>query len=137
MSENMQIFELAKKLKKCREAKSELEKQQKALTEEINKLEYQLSDLMAETECPSFSCAGKLFYLSSHVHASALNGHKEKLYQTLKENGYGDLVVETVNSRTLDSFVKERMEENNGILPEWLEDAVSVYEQVKVNMRRS
>ena len=137
MSENMQIFELAKKLKKCKEAKSELEKQQKALTEEINKLEYQLSDLMAETECPSFACAGKLFYLCNHVHASALDGNKEKLYQTLKENGYGDLVVETVNSKTLDSFVKEQMEENNGILPEWLEDAVSVYEQVKVNMRKN
>ena len=137
MSENMQIFELAKKLKERREAKSELEKQQKALTEEINKLEYQLSDLMTEMECPSFACAGKLFYLCNHVHASALGGNKEKLYQTLKENGYGDLVVETVNSRTLDSFVKERMEENNGILPEWLEGAVSVYEQVKVNMRRS
>ena len=137
MSENMQIFELAKKLKKCKEAKSELEKQQKALTEEINQLEYQLSDLMAETECPSFACAGKLFYLCNHVHASALDGNKEKLYQTLKENGYGDLVVETVNSKTLDSFVKEQMEENNGILPEWLEDAVSVYEQVKVNMRKN
>ena len=90
-----------------------------------------------ETECPSFACAGKLFYLCNHVHASALDGNKEKLYQTLKKNGYGDLVTETINSKTLDSFVKDQMEENNGILPEWLEGAVSVYEQVKVNMRKN
>ena len=136
MSENMQIFELAKKLKERKEAKSELEKKEKELTAEITAIDRELSELMMETECPSFSCAGKLFYLCNHVHASALDGNKEKLYQTLKKNGYGDLVTETVNSKTLDSFVKDQMEENNGILPEWLEGAVSVYEQVKVNMKR-
>ena len=137
MSENMQIFELAKKLKERKEAKSELEKKEKELTAEITAIDRELSELMMETECPSFACAGKLFYLCNHVHASALDGNKEKLYQTLKKNGYGDLVTETVNSKTLDSFVKDQMEENNGILPEWLEGAVSVYEQVKVNMRKN
>lgn len=137
MSENMQIFELAKRMKECREARDELEKKKKELNEEIDRLDRQLSDLMAETECPSFSCAGKLFYLSSHIHASALNGNKEKLHEVLRQNGYGDLIVESVNSRTLDSFVKERMAENDDQLPEWLASAVSVYEQVKVNMRKN
>ena len=60
MSENMQIFELAKKLKERKEAKSELEKKEKELTAEITAIDRELSELMMETECPSFSCAGNM-----------------------------------------------------------------------------
>lgn len=134
---SMSSFEPAKRMKECREARDELEKKKKKLNEEIDRLDRQLSDLMAETECSSFSCAGKLFYLSSHIYASALNSNKEKPHEVLRQNGYGDLIVENVNSRTLDSFVKERMAENGDQLPEWLASAVSVYEQIKVNMRKN
>ena len=56
--------------------------------------------------------------------------------QSLKDNGYGSLVVETVNANTLSSFVKEQKAENNDEVPSWLSDVISVFEKVSVGVRK-
>lgn len=56
--------------------------------------------------------------------------------QTLKDQGYGSIVVETVNANTLASFVKEQMAANEDVLPEWLSDVVSTFEKVSVGVRK-
>jgi hypothetical protein len=56
--------------------------------------------------------------------------------RTLKDNGYGSLVVETVNANTLASFVKEQKAANEDEVPAWLSDVVSVYEKVSVGVRK-
>ena len=54
----------------------------------------------------------------------------------LKENGFGALVVETVNSNTLSSFIKEQMAENDDEIPEWLKENVNTFEKVSVGIRK-
>ena len=56
--------------------------------------------------------------------------------QTLKDQGYGSIVVETVNANTLAFFVKEQMAEHGEELPDWLSAVVSTYEKVSVGVRR-
>ena len=56
--------------------------------------------------------------------------------QILKEQGYGSIVVETINANTLASFVKEQMAANEDVLPEWLADVVSTFEKVSVGVRK-
>lgn len=51
-------------------------------------------------------------------------GHKEELYAALKENGYGDMVYETVNANSLSAFVKEQISENQDTIPDWLNGLV-------------
>ena len=61
----------------------------------------------------------------------------EELYTALKNAGYGDLVVETVNPSSLSAFVKEQISENGETLPEWLDGLVNVFEKTSISMRKS
>ena len=78
-----------------------------------------------------------VFHYRYHCEISILHlNATEKTMQSLKDNGYGSLVVETVNANTLSSFVKEQKAENNDEVPSWLSDVISVFEKVSVGVRK-
>ena len=131
------IFEMADRLKSLKKQKKDLEDSVKALSSEIEELDRQLSDAMTEAELDRFSRNGSTFYLYSRLYASPSAGRKDAMMQALKQNGYGSLVVESVNSKTLSSFVREQMEANEGNIPSWLSDTVSTYEKISVGIRKS
>ena len=133
---NDEMFEMADRLKAARDRKDELKEQLKAAEAEVDGLDLALSDKMAEQEVERFSRNGNTFYLNSRLYASPAAGRKDDLTRTLKENGYGSLVVETVNANTLASFIKEQKAANDDEVPAWLSDVVSVYEKVSVGVRR-
>ena len=134
--ENKELFELADQLKAAKDRKKELDAQTKENNAEIERLDLALSEGMAEAECDRFSRNGYTFYLNSRLFASPAAGRKEDMMQALKDNGYGDLVVETVNAGTLSSFCKEQMAANEDELPDWLSDVVSTYEKVSIGVRK-
>ena len=131
------IFEMADRLKLLKKQKKDLEDSVKALSSEIEELDRQLSDAMTEAELDRFSRNGSTFYLHSRLYASPSTGRKDAMMQALKQNGYGSLVVESVNSNTLSSFVREQMEANEGNIPSWLGDTISTYEKISVGIRKS
>ncbi len=131
------IFEMADRLKSLKKQKKDLEDSVKAIGSEIEELDRQLSDAMAETQLDSFSRNGSTFYLYSRLYASPSTGRKDAMMLALKQNGYGSLVVESVNSKTLSSFVREQMDANEGNIPSWLSDTVSTYEKISVGIRKS
>lgn len=133
---NQEIFEMADKLKAAKDRKKELDAQIKDVNAEIDSLDLALSDAMAEAELERFSRNGSTFYLNTRLFASPAAGRKDDLMQTLKDQGYGSIVVETVNANTLASFVKEQMAANKDVLPEWLSDVVSTFEKVSVGVRK-
>ena len=131
------MFELADRLKELRERKVELADETKANNAEIEQAEYDLSQLMAQTETQSFQRAGTLFYLTTKTYASADKEHKDELFDVLRNEGYGSLITETVNANSLSAFVKEQMSENDDVLPDWLEGKVNVFDKVTVALRKS
>ena len=131
------MFELADRLKELRERKAELADETKANNAEIEQAEYDLSQLMAQTETQSFQRAGTLFYLTTKTYASADKEHKDELFDALRNEGYGSLITETVNANSLSAFVKEQMSENDDVLPDWLEGKVNVLDKVTVALRKS
>ena len=131
------MFELADRLKELRERKAELADETKANKAEIEQAEYDLSQLMAQTETQSFQKAGTLFYLTTKTYASADKEHKDELFDALRNEGYGSLITETVNANSLSAFVKEQMSENDDVLPDWLEGKVNVFDKVTVALRKS
>ena len=137
------MFELADELKRLRDLKSDLSDEVKNVTAQIDEVDYRLSELMAETETQNFTRAGTMFCLTTKTRASAIAGMKTELFDALKENGYGDLVYETVNANSLSSFVKEQIEENAGsscgsdTLPDWLTGLVNVFDKVTVGVRKA
>lgn len=130
------MFALADRLKGLREQKKQAEQQVKELTSAIEETDYQLSELMAQTETQSFSRAGTLFYLTTTTRASAQAERKTELYDALRREGFGDLVYETVNANSLSAFVREQKSENEDILPDWLTGLVNVYEKTSVGVRK-
>lgn len=134
--ENVQIFEMADRLKTLQEKKKELEAEAKAIGAEIDGLDLALSDAMADAELDRFSRNGSTFYLKSRLFASPAAGRKDEMMQALKDNGYGSLVTETVNANTLASFIKEQREITGEDVPGWLADTVSTFEKVSVGIRK-
>ncbi|GHV33142.1 hypothetical protein FACS18949_06300 [Clostridia bacterium] len=135
MSEEM--FALADKLKTLRDLKRDLEAQIKETTDKIDTTDYKLSELMAESETQNFTRAGTMFCLTTKTRASAVAGDKSELFNALREQGYGDLVYETINTNSLSSFVRERIEENEDKLPDWLIGKVNVFDKTTVSVRKS
>lgn len=133
----LNMYEIAEQLKQLREEKKDAEQRVKDINAEIDKTEYALVQLMAETETQNFTRAGTMFSLTTKTRASAVAGHKDELYSALKENGFGDLVYETVNSNSLSAFVKEQIAENQDNVPDWLNGLINVYEQTTVSVRKS
>lgn len=135
--ENAQIFEMADRLKAAKELKKDLDAQVKAVNAEIEQLDRDLSDAMAEQELDKFTRNGSTFYLNSRLFASPAADRKEELFAALKENGYGSLVTETVNANTLASFCKEQLAAHEDELPAWLDHVVSTFEKVTVGVRKA
>lgn len=134
--ENTRIFELADTLKALKEQKKELDTQTKAIAAEIERIDLELSDAMAEAECERFSRNGSTFYLNSRLYASPVAGRKGEMIMALKANGYSDIVTETVNANTLASFVKEQTTLNDDVTPAWLTEVVNTFEKVSVGIRK-
>lgn len=134
---NQEIFILADRLKEAKDRKKEMEAKVKELTTEIEQLDRYLSDAMAEEEVEKFSRNGNTFYLSTRLYASPLAGQKEELFRALRENGFGELITETVNAQTLSSFVKEQTKENGEVVPEWIAKVTNVFEKVSVGIRKA
>jgi len=141
--ENNTMFDLADELKRLRDLKADLEAQIKDVIAWIDETDYRLSELMAETETQNFTRAGTMFCLTTKTRASAVADRKGELYAALKEQGYGDLVYETVNANSLSSFVKEQIEQNgdahggDGRLPAWLMGLVNVFDKTTVGVRKA
>ena len=135
---SQEIFGLADALQEKKQLKATLEDQLSAVNEEIAKIDRELSDAMAEAECPKFTHSGSTFYLSTKLYASPKAGMKEELIEALKKNGYGDLVSETVNANTLSSFCKGLLSEcvSEEQLPAWLQDVVNTFDKVTVGVRK-
>jgi len=131
------MFTLAEELKTLRDSKKEAEQKVKDVNAELDKVERELADLMAGTETQNFTKSGTMYSLTVKNRASAVAERKDKLYDALKKNGYGDLVYETVNANSLSAFVNEQVAQNEDNLPAWLEGLVNIYEQAKVSVRKA
>lgn len=135
--EETRLFEWADKLKALRDRKDELEAELKQVNMDIDNADWHLSNLMAETETQNFTRAGTMFCLTTKTRASARAGQKNELFAALRDEGYGDMITETVNANSLSSFVKEQIAENGDALPDWLDGLVSVFEKTTVGVRKA
>ena len=131
-----EMFKLAEKLKALKDEKADLETRLKEVNATIDSVDFELATMMMDSETQNFTVAGTMFCLTNKVRASAVADRKEELYETLRNEGYGDLVYETVNANSLSAFVKEQMEEHDDV-PEWLNGLVNVFEKTTVGVRKA
>ena len=134
--DNNVMFELADRFKDLKERKKQKELELKNINDMIFEVESALMEFMTLSEIQNFTHSGTTYALRTSLKDSAVAGRKEELYTLLKDAGYGDLVIETVNPSSLSAFVKEQILENENELPSWLDGLVKVFEKNTVSTRK-
>ena len=104
------LIKLADQLVELRDTKNQLAKDTKDNNAAIDDAQQKLWDAMVEAEMSSFAHNGKSFSLSEVPYASPTAGRAPEVYVWMKENGYADLVKETINAQTFAATVREMME---------------------------
>lgn len=132
---------------KVREYQKVLEKKDELadLTKENNRLkdelEQEICQMMIDEEKPDTTVDGYKYSLKQETMYSKLSEEKlmEKnidFFELLREQGFGDIIVEKVDPRTLNSTMKGVVEEQ-GELPQELAEALSVYEKLGIQRRKA
>lgn len=121
--------------------KDELAKLVKENNKAVEDLEQEIAQMMVDEEKPDTTVDGFKYSLQEKTIYSKIGEDKlmEKgldFFEVLREEGFGDLIVERVDSRTSNSAMNNLVEET-GELPEGLAECLNVYSQLKVSKRKA
>lgn len=136
----MDLLEMVKHYQSLLETKDDLAEQTKANNAAIEAAKAEITQQMVDDECPRISTGGYCFSLTAktsytkrsdaELAESGLN-----FLDTLREEGLGDIIVEKVDPRTLQSTVKAYVEEH-GELSEGLEGIIRTFDYNDITRRK-
>jgi hypothetical protein len=117
----MTLTELAQRFRELKDRKDSLNAELKELQEELSRLETELlPQKMEENEIEKFTTDGVgTIFTQVKVYASVVKADETSLHNWLRDQGHGALIKETVAPGTLNSFVKEQLEQGTD-LPEFI-----------------
>lgn len=120
--------------------KDELAKLVKLNNELLDELEQVICQMMVDEEKPSTVVDGFTYSLNqktmySKKSEAALSASGIDFFETLREQGLGDLIVEKVDPRTLQSSINAMAEA--GDIPEELLECLNVYEKLTLSKRKA
>ena len=136
----MGLLEMVNEYQELLEAKEGLAEATKNNNKAIEEKKQEIAQQMIDDDCPKISCSGYTFSLAdktiySKKSEEALQEAGLDFLDVLREQGLGDIIVETVNSRTLQSTVANLVEEQ-GELPDELAEVLNVYETFDITRRK-
>ncbi len=136
----MKLLEMLKGYQALLEKKDDLAEQTKANNAAIEAAKAEITQQMIDDECPRISTGGYCFSLTaktSYTKRSDAELAESGLdfLDTLREEGLGDIIVEKVDPRTLQSTVKAYIEEH-GDLSEGLEAIIRSYDYNDITRRK-
>ena len=130
------IFELIDQYKELLDQKEALTDAAKANNKRIEEIRDALAARMMEEEVTKVSRSGFSYSLSEKTKFSKKAGMEEELFEALRMNGLGDLIVPAVAPQTLQAAMKNLMEENGDELPEEFSEVLNVYSYLDVSKRK-
>lgn len=136
----MELFAKIDQLKAALDRKDELKEKTKENNKEIEELKQEIAQQMIDAECPSISRNGFRYSLQektcySKKSEEALAEVGIDFHSVLRAAGFGELIVETVNARSLQSSLANYVEEHEE-LPEILAPAINTYEMLDIIKRK-
>ena len=136
----MDLLEKVKHYQTLLETKEDLAGRTKANNAAIEAAKAEIAQQMVDDECPRISTGGYCFSLTAktsytkrsdaELAESGLN-----FLDTLREEGLGDIIVEKVDPRTLQSTVKAYVDEH-GELSEGLEGIIRTFDYNDITRRK-
>lgn len=137
----MTLDDKVRAYKELLDKKDELAEQTKLNNKAVEDLEQEIAQMMVDEEKPDTTVDGFKYSLQEKTIYSKIG--EEKLmemgvdfFDVLREQGFEHLIVERVDSRTLNSAMNNLVEEQ-GELPEELAECLNVYSQLKVSKRKA
>lgn len=135
------LTEMARSLNALMEKKAEIEQREKDIKTEIQKVKDQMADQFVDDDVDSISVDGYTFAPKAKTAYSkrsdaALEEAGLVYFEVLREAGLGDIIVQTVNPKTLQSAVSAYVEEH-GELEGNMKLAISAYDYIDVERRKS
>lgn len=136
----MTLLDMVRNYQELLNEKDSLAAQTKANNAAIEAAKKDIAQQMVDDDCPRISVGGYSYSLTPKTAYSKRS--EEELAETgadffgvLREEGLGDIIVETVNARTLQSTMKAFVEEN-GELTEALETVIKSYDFNDITRRK-
>lgn len=137
----MKLDEMVMQYQEILEKKEKLAEETKANNKKKEILEQEICQRMIEEEKPDTTVNGYKFSLRQEMYYSKAS--EETLAEkgldfltVLRDVGLGDIIVERVDPRTLNSTCKNMMEESEE-LPEELTEVLSIYEKLGLSRRKA
>lgn len=134
------LLDMVRGYQELLERKDQLADETKANNAAIAEANNEIAQVMVEEDCPAVSLGGYRFSLSEKTIYNKKSEAKiaesgTTLFDALREEGLGSIIVETVNTRTLQSTMKAYVDEN-GELSEGLARVIEPYETIEVTRRK-
>ena len=142
MEKVMTLDDKVRAYKELLDKKDALAEQTKANNEELKNMEQEIARQMVDEEKPDTTVDGFKYSLQEKTRFSKISEERlmEKglvFFDVLREQGFGHLITERVEPRTLDSAMNNLTAENDGELPEELAEVLTVYSELKVFKRKA
>lgn len=136
----MQLLEKIDAYKELLDRKDALKEATTDNNKAIEELKKEIAQLMIDEECPTISRNGFKYSLQEKTMYSkkaeeTLLAEGLEFLEVLRSEGFGELIVETVNARTLSNSLAAYVQEN-GALPEDLAECINVYETYDIMKRK-
>lgn len=136
----MTLLEMLEEYNELLETKDGLQEATKKNNEAIEAKKAEIAQQMIDDDVPSISVGGYKFFLQdktiySKKSEEVLQAAGLDFLEVLREQGLGDIIVETVNSRTLQSTVKNLVDES-GELPVELAEVLNTYDTYEIVRRK-
>lgn len=136
----MTLLEMLEEYNELLETKDGLKEATKKNNEAIEAKKAEIAQQMIDDDVPSISVGGYKFFLQdktiySKKSEEVLQAAGLDFLEVLREQGLGDIIVETVNSRTLQSTVKNLVDES-GELPVELAEVLNTYDTYEIGRRK-
>lgn len=138
----MKLTEMLAQYEVLLDKKDQLVQDTKDNNAAIDKLKAEIAETMIDEDIPSQGYGDYVYSLQDKIKYSK-RGEAElqekglDFFEVLREQGFGDIIKETVNANTLQSTMKAVADENDGELPPELDEIVSSYEMTDISRRKS
>lgn len=138
----MKLTEMLAQYEVLLDKKDQLAQDTKDNNAAIDKLKAEIAETMIDEDIPSQGYGDYVYSLQDKIKYSK-RGEAElqekglDFFEVLREQGFGDIIKETVNANTLQSTMKAVVDENDGELPPELDEIVSSYEMTDISRRKS
>jgi len=136
----MELLEMVRQYQALLEKKDSLARQTKENNAAIEALKEQIAQQMVDDDCPKISTGGYSFSLQEKTIYSKrseadLFAQGVDYFETLRQEGLGDIIKETVNAQTLTSAMRAYVEEH-GALSEALGKVINTYDTFDIYRRK-